>query len=78
MEEYERQRDIPRSQRTLVHSNGSYIEAVQLDAFKAGMEYAALQIRNPDNVNFVIAVLEGDRMRKVIRDATQQLIELPK
>lgn len=42
--EYEAQRYLPRNQRTLIHSNGSYIEAVQLDAFKAGAEWAAKRV----------------------------------
>jgi hypothetical protein len=42
--EYQKQRrafTYERTPRTLVHHDGSYIKAIQLDAFKAGMTRAA-------------------------------------
>jgi hypothetical protein len=43
--EYEATRHLPRKERKLIHSNGSYIKAVQLDAYLAGLRKADEVVR---------------------------------
>jgi len=73
--EYEAQRYLPRNQRTLIHSNGSYIEAVQLDAFKAGAEWAAQFCFESARVNLS---QEVHNIGNVILGESSNLKELPK